>query len=196
MNPIAREVGVSDARRIVRMTVVLVASSTLAGSNLRAQGTPSTPRPSVPHERLAVFEGTWTRSDVPPGRSFRETCEWLAGNRRHMICRQRSESPDGVREQMVIYSYQRSDSTYAVTVLLAGGQVWRYAGRPEGDRWVLTLVSNAPDSPRRLRQVITAGKDTLHFKEEASENGGPWRLTDPSEDYRYVRVRSAPPASR
>lgn len=185
----------SDARRIVRMTVGLVASSTFAGGNLPAQGTHSTPRPSVPHERLAVFEGTWTRSDVPAGQSFRETCEWLAGNRRHLTCRQRFESPDGVREQMLVYSYQRSDSTYAVTVFLSGGQVWRYAGRPDGDRWVLNHVSNAPDSPR-LRQVISAGKDTLHFREEASENGGPWRLTDPSEDYRYVRVRSTPPGSR
>lgn len=89
----------------------------------------------------------------------------------------------------MIYSYRRSDSTYAVTVLLPGGQVWNYAGRPEGDRWVLYLANSRPDAPQRLRQVIAVVADTLHFVEEVSENGGPWRLTDPSEDYKYVRER-------
>jgi hypothetical protein len=40
--------------------------------------------------------------------------------------------------------------------------------------------------------VIVALPDTLHFVEEVSENGGPWRLSDPSEDYRYVKVRGRP----
>ena len=103
-----------------------------------------------------------------------------------MICRRVTESSLGAREQMMIYSYRRSDSAYTVTVLLTGGQVWSYAGRPEGDRWLFYL-NTSPDGAQRLRQVIIAGADTLRFVEEASENGGPWRLTDPSEDYRYVR---------
>lgn len=90
----------------------------------------------------------------------------------------------------MIYSYRRADSTYTVTVLLPGGQVWNYAGRPEGERWVLYLQNARPDRGQRLRQVIVTAADTLRFIEEVSENGGPWRLTDPSEDYTYVRSRN------
>jgi hypothetical protein len=178
--------------------VLMYAVAPTPDGRLEAQDTPSTPRPSSPstprpaHERLAVFEGTWIQTDSTPGQSSRDTCAWLAGGRRHMICRRLSEAANGTREQMMIYSYRGADSTYTVTVLLAGGQVWSYAGRPEGDRWVFHLANTRPDRPQRLRQVITAVADTLHFAEEVSENGGPWRLTDPSEDYKYVRSRNAP----
>lgn len=147
---------------------------------------PATPRPA--HERLAVLEGTWTRKDLPPGETFRDTCAWLPEGRRHMICRQRTESPRGATEQMAIFSYRGADSTYLLTVLLANGQVWRYEGRPDGDRWIFDFVPPRPDSPR-LRQVLIPAGDTIRFLEEVSENGGPWRLSDPSEDFTYVRVR-------
>lgn len=105
-----------------------------------------------------------------------------------MVCRRVAESGTSAQEQMTIYSYRRADSMYVVTVLLPGGQVWNYSGRPEGNRWVLYLDSPRLDDTLRLRQVITAGADTLHFMEEVSANGGQWRLSDPSEDYRYVRA--------
>jgi hypothetical protein len=151
------------------------------------QGTaPRTPRPA--HERLAVLEGTWTKKDLPAGESFRDTCAWLPEGRRHMICRQRAESPRGTSEQMAIFSYRGADSTYLLTVLLANGQVWRYEGRPDADRWTFELVSSRSGSTR-LRQVLIPTGDTIAFLEEVSEDGGPWRLSDPSEDFTYVRVR-------
>lgn len=164
-----------------------------------AQDPTAPPRPSSPssptpaHERLAAFEGTWIRAGSASDRPSRDTCAWLVGGRRHMICRRVTESMRGAQEQMMIYSYRRSDSTYTATVLLTGGQVWQYAGGPEGDRWVLYLLSTRTDAPQRLRQVIVASGDTLRFLEEVSENGGPWRLTDPSEDYKYVRSRGTRP---
>ncbi len=182
-------------RRLAMLFGLLVPAATSA--RLHAQDVPSPPptafsAPRPAHERLAVFEGTWTRADLPPGQTFRDTCAWLAEGRRHMICRQRQESASGAREQVVIYSYRGADAMYLVTVFLAGGQVWRYEGQLDGDRWVLNLVSARPDSPQRLRQVVIPKGDTIRFMEEVSENGGPWRLSDPSEDYSYVRVRSAP----
>jgi hypothetical protein len=81
-----------------------------------------------------------------------------------------------------------ADSTYLLTVLLANGQVWRYEGRPDADRWMFELVSSRSGSTR-LRQVLIPTGDTIEFLEEVSENGGPWRLSDPSEDFTYVRVR-------
>ena len=89
----------------------------------------------------------------------------------------------------MIYSYRRADSMYTVTVMLPGGQLWSYAGRPEGNRWTFYIANSGADRAIRLRQVIVVAADTLRFVEEASENGGPWRLTDVSEDYVYVRTR-------
>ncbi len=148
---------------------------------------PATPRPA--HERLSVLEGSWEKKDLPAGETFRDTCAWMPEGRRHMICRQRAESPRGAREQMAIFSYRGADSKYLLTVLLANGQVWRYEGGPDGDRWVFELVSSRPGSPR-LRQVLIPSGDSIRFLEEVSENGAPWRLSDPSEDFTYVRARA------
>ena len=176
------------------MAALLIATAESAGQGTSPASRPTSPTtPSPPHERLAAFEGTWTKSGSASDRASRDTCAWLAGGRRHMICRRATRSSAGTQEQMMIYSYRRSDSTYTVTALLSGGQVWNYAGRPEGDRWVFYLANTRPDAPQRLRQVIAASTDTLHFVEEVSDNGGPWRLTDASEDYKYVRTGKTPP---
>jgi len=169
------------------MAAILLSASRVAGQGTSAAPLPNGPStPSPAHERLAVFEGTWTSVDSVPSR---DTCTWLAGGRRHMVCRRVTESARGAREQMMIYSYRKADSAYTVTVVLPGGQVWSYAGRPEGDRWKFYLTNSRADRALRLRQVIIAAADTLRFVEEASVDGGPWRLTDPNEDYIYVRSR-------
>jgi len=107
-----------------------------------------------------------------------------------MVCRRVVEGAEDGAEQMMIYGYRGADSAYTVTVFLPGGQQWHYLGRPEGDRWTFNLVNARADQPR-LRQVIHVTADTLRFIEEVSENGGPWRLSDPSEDYSYVRAAPA-----
>ena len=140
-------------------------------------------------EQLAVFEGTWIQEGSQPGQTSRDICAWLAGARRHLVCRRVSESGDRASEQLMVYSYRRGDSSFVATVFLAGGQIWEYAGRPEGERWVLYRQRTRPDAPQRFRQVIRVAGDTLHFMEEASAGGGPWQLTDPSEDYKYVKAR-------
>jgi hypothetical protein len=151
---------------------------------------PLTPRPA--HERLMAFEGTWRRLGEPAERTVIDTCAWLAEGRRHMVCRQRAERPGGASEQMAVYSYRGADSTYTLTVFLSGGQVWRYAGHPEGNRWTFYLQSNRSDATPRLRQIVVASGDTLRFIEEASEDGNTWRLSDPSEDYRSLRIERRP----
>jgi len=53
---------------------------------------------------------------------------------------------------------------------------------------VFYTQANRPDAPPRLRQVVTALGDTPQFAEEVSEDGGTWRLSDPSESYRAARL--------
>jgi hypothetical protein len=156
----------------------------LAVSAQGATADPLTPRPN--HERLAVFEGSW-RQVGNGAEQPTESCSWLAGGRRHMICSARHIASAGPIEHRTIYSYRGRDSTYVVTALLATGQVWTYHGRPEGNKWVFNLQPDRPETTQRLRMVLTVAADTIHFVEESSENGGPFQIT---EDYRHVRIRS------
>ena len=61
-----------------------------------------------------------------------------------------------------------------------------YVGKFDGERWSLDYQGEA-GATQRLRLSIRAVSDTIHFMEESSESGGPWRIT---EDYRYVRTGS------
>lgn len=164
--------------------VVALCFGPAAGS---AQGRmdPRAPRPA--HERLTVFEGTWREIGSAEATASTETCSWLEGGRRHMICVPRRQTPAGPVEQRTIYSYRGRDSTYLVTALLANGQVWTYLGRPVGNQWIFDFQSDRPSNTQRLRMVLTVAPDTIRFVEESSESNGPWRTT---EDYRHVRVRA------
>ena len=179
---------------------IVLAASILSPAVTAAQNArPSRPRdpalPSPAHERMAVFEGTWTmapgawfESGAAPAGKAEETCAWLAGGRRHMVCRRWTEAAEsGVRREAIqVLSYRDRDSTYVAHFAFPNGATLTYHGRIEGERWVMNL-QRTPLIPSklRLRTIITPEADGLRFVEEASEEGGTWRVT---EDYRYVRV--------
>ena len=149
--------------------------------------------PSAPHERLNVFEGTWEpEGAVPAGTAqqaaARETCEWLTGGRRHLICRVKYQTPEGVtRERTHILSYRVEDSTYIAYFTFPSGDNLLYHGRVEGDRWIMDMQPS-PLLPgnKRFREIITPTENGFRYVEEASTDGGPWRVT---EDYRMRRVK-------
>jgi hypothetical protein len=145
---------------------------------------------------MTLFEGTWSQE---PGGYFKsggttpagheETCGWLPGGRRHMVCRAWREETKGAprREAIQILSYREADSTYIARFAFPGGATLEYHGRIEGDRWVMNLQPG-PNWPanQRLRTIITAVPGGLRYVEEHSVDGGPWTIT---EDYRHRRVR-------
>ena len=155
----------------------------------RAQN-PSPVRPdptvvSAPHEKMSFFEGTWS---VEPG-AHEETCAWLPGGRRHMVCRSWRQRPGETtrRETIQILSYQPHNATYLAHFAFPSGDTVTYVGRVEGDRWVLDMQpSPLLPSNQRFREIITKAGDRLRFVEERSVDGGPWSIT---EDYQYRRVK-------
>lgn len=187
----------TSALRSNFVTLAVAVSFTTAAV---AQDSAARPRrdpaePSAAHERMAVFEGTWTlapdgasESGTTPPAKHEETCAWLAGGRRHMVCRSSTEAANGVRREAIqVMSYRGRDSTYVSHLAFPGGAALTYHGRIEGARWIMNLEPN-PSTPAnlRIRTIITPEPDALHFVEEASENGGAWQVT---EDYRHRRVR-------
>jgi len=193
----------SHPRGACRLLLALLACFLLAAEAAAQDSTRTRRRrdpgePSPPHERMAVFEGTWTtapgawyESGPAPAVEMEETCGWLAGGRRHMVCRRwtQAEGSDVRREAIQVLSYRDGDSSYVAHFAFPSGATLTYNGRIEGERWVMNLQPS-PLFPAslRLRTIVTVEADGLRFVEEASEDGGAWRKT---EDYRYRRVTSA-----
>lgn len=149
---------------------------------------PARPDPSVvsaPHEKMTFFEGTWS---VERG-AHEETCAWLPGGRRHMVCRSWRQRPGETirRERIQILSYQPHNATYLAHFAFPSGDTVTYVGRVEGDRWVMDMQpSPLLPSNERFREIITKVENGLRFVEERSVNGGPWSIT---EDYQSRRVK-------
>jgi hypothetical protein len=150
--------------------------------------------PSAPHERLAFFEGRWefetaaTPEVIAKRRGRRETCEWLAGGRRHMVCTQISRAADGTaQESIYILSYRERDSTYLAYFAIPGGENVVFHGTPSDDGWVMDLQPT-PLVPAgmRLRTTITRTATGLRFVDESSMDGAPWQVT---EDYQHRRMK-------
>ena len=161
---------------------------------------PARPDPSVasaPHEKMTFFEGTWSSepdSAVKGGVSTtpqdQETCAWLPGGRRHMVCRSWRQLPGETtrRERIQILSYQAHSDTYLAHFAFPNGDTVTYVGRVEGDRWVMDMQpSPLLPSNHRFREIITKVGNSLRFIEERSVDGGPWSVTE--DYYRYRRVK-------
>lgn len=178
-----------------RLLALLLPMPLLAQGAARSRPTPETPLPA--YERMTVFEGTWT---MEPGAFFagggttpaanEETCAFMSGGRRHMVCRtwsqRTTDSPR--RERMYILSYRDRDSTYVAHHAFADGATLTYHGRLEGDRWVMNLQPTPFwPSNERLRTIITpVPGGGMRYVEEHSVDGGPWKIT---EDFRYRKIR-------
>jgi hypothetical protein len=148
------------------------------------RGLPETPQTGDPYQALSFFEGNWTIAGLPAGTRFDESCTWLGGVRRHLVCRSRTESANGVREGLGVFSYRAADGMYVYRSYDPNGEVSVLEGRPAGDGWQFSSTSGSGASQRRSRVTITPGGErSFTFAEETSVGGGPWQ---PAAPVRYV----------
>jgi hypothetical protein len=147
--------------------------------------------PSTPHERLTFFEGAWTVADLPPERRYRETCAWMEGGRRHMICRTRSLAQSGQwRESISMFSYRAADSTYLYYGLRSGGAVEALLGRPTADGWQFS--GDRGVGPGRQRVEVTIARlaaGRFRLVERVADGDGPFGAAD---TVHYVPAPKAP----
>ncbi|HSQ61549.1 MAG TPA: hypothetical protein VLT84_14195 [Acidobacteriota bacterium] len=140
--------------------------------------TPDTPLPE--YEALAFFEGTWTVAELPPEREFRETCAWLPGGRRHMVCRSRLRTATGaLREGLSLFSYDPETGTYLYYGLRPSGAVETNRGTFDGERWILMGEDRDGETIRRRRVTIRkAESGGYHFMEETTDGDDSWRVVE------------------
>jgi hypothetical protein len=164
--------------------VLVIASSSVQAQLQPPRGLPGSPQPTDPYQALSFFEGNWTIAGLPAGTRFDESCTWLGGMRRHLVCRSRTESANGVREGLGVFSYRAADGTYVYRSYDPNGEVDVLEGRPLGEGWQFNSASGSGTAQRRTRITITpAGERSFTFAEETSVGGGAWQSQPP---LRYV----------
>lgn len=153
-------------------------------------GTPPAPAPGAPvapgdpWQALSFFEGSWTIAGLPSNARFDESCAWLSADRRHLVCRSRTESANGVREGLGVFSYRAADGRYVYRSFEPTGEVKEFEGRRLGDTWQFLATTGSGRSQRTTRLTIAPGGErSFRLTEEVSIANGPFQ---PQPDVHYV----------
>lgn len=144
------------------------------------------PQAADPWQALAFFEGNWTIAGLPAGARFDEACSWLSEERRHLVCRSRTESASGVREGLGVFSYRAADGRYVYRSFEPTGEVMEFEGRRLGDTWQFTGTTGSGPTQRTTRMTITPGGErSFRLAEEVANGNGPFQRQP---EIRYVPV--------
>ncbi len=184
-------------RTMATSLLALAMTFVAAAANAQLQpprGLPGSPVPATdPYQMLSFFEGNWTIAGMPAGTRFDEACTWLA-SRRHLVCRSRTESANGISEGLGVFSYRAADGMYVYRSFDPNGEVDVLEGRPNGDNWQFNGTSGSGTSTRRTRLTITpSGERSFQLVEDIAVGNGPWQRQP---EVRYVPSVGATSSAR
>lgn len=165
--------------------VAIAACLALVAASAVSQPARLPPVLSDPHEALAFYEGTWTLLDGKEG--FQETCSWLAGGRRHMVCTARGQTANGPGETLGIYSYDPTTGEYQFHGFAASGAVVKERVQRHPKGWVYTTERGTGAARIRTRETL---EETVEGRvssvHETAKGEGPWVIDRKVE---YLRTR-------
>jgi hypothetical protein len=176
-------------RTLASLLALALAASPAAAQLQPPRGLPgASPPPAAPaadpYQALSFFEGNWTIAGVPAGVRFDESCTWLSAAKRHLVCRSRTESSNGVQEGLGVFSYRAADGRYVYRSFEPTGAVSELEGRLLGNTWQFTGTAGSGPAQRVTRLTITPGGErSFRLTEEVSTGGGPFQ---PQPDVHYV----------
>jgi hypothetical protein len=171
---------------ICRVALAAWLASVSGCSNSQSEDLPSPSERSAPHEELAFYEGTWTIPDKEH-ESYRETCSWLPGGRRHIVCRARLQTADGPRETLGVYSYDQTRAEYLYHGFGARGSVTIERGQRIPKGFHFTSERGTGSDRVRTRFTIEEGtQGRVNTVSETAKAEGPWIVEEKLE---YLRTR-------
>ncbi|MDP1587018.1 MAG: hypothetical protein Q8M07_04715, partial [Prosthecobacter sp.] len=173
---------VSSIRTMAIVTMCIVASS----PDSHSAEAPSPLLPSEPHEALAFYEGTWKTSHKDRV-DVEETCTWLQGGRRHIVCRARRQASDGMREALGVYSYDEARREYVYHGFGSRGDLSFEHGQriPNGFQFFSENGEGFQRSQARFT-IVESVNGKVNTLLEETKAGGPWVVVEKVE---YVRTR-------
>lgn len=166
--------------------LALAALLATVGGTSHSQPADSPLERSEPHEALAFFEGIWTAPDEagtePAKREWQETCSWLDGGRRHIVCTPRWQSANGAFNGLAVYSYDENSGEYLSHAFKPFGRVATQRGQriPRGFRF----MNERGTGVDRVRERYTLEEDVggrVSTVLETAKGDGPWVIEDKSE---------------
>ena len=146
--------------------------------------TPNVHPPEV-EARLAAIVGDWAVEGQEA--TFREICEWYR-HRSFVICTS-TDSSDNSTSQSII-GFSAADGRFTYHNIDSGGTSTSRFGYPHGEQGlVYTLERRTAAGVVRATTFVTPAPDgRVHFREERSVNGGPWRE---AANFHYVKRNGA-----
>jgi hypothetical protein len=168
------------------LPVVLVAWFASVAVSARSQPADSPSARSEPHEALAFYEGTWTPQGKKLGR-YRESCAWLTGGRRHVVCTARADTANGPVESLGVYSYDPTRGEYLYHGFGSRGAVSTERGQRISNGFRFVSESGVGADRVRTRFTITEGAPgRVNTVNEVAKADGPWVV---EEELEYLRTR-------
>lgn len=167
------------------LAVALIAAAPLVAAQLLPPrgGPATTVPPADPYQALSFFEGNWTIAGLPAGTRFDEACQWLGTTRRHLVCRSRTDSANGVEEGLGVFSYRAADGIYVYRSFDPNGEVDTLEGRLTGDSWVFSTAGSTATQRRTRMTISPGGERSFILTQENAVGNGPWQRQPP---VRYV----------
>jgi hypothetical protein len=155
-------------------------------ANSQAATSPPPTERSEPHEALGFYEGTWTVSDSKH-EGYRETCSWLAGGRRHIVCKAHVQTASGTRETLGTYSYDPTSGDYLAHSFGVSGGVITERGQRIPKGFVFRSERGTGADKVQVRFTIEeAAQGHVNTVTETASAGGPWIVEEKLE---YLRTR-------
>ena len=175
---------VSSVTRRVALSAWL--ASVVGFANSQSASLSSPLERSEPHEALAFYEGTWTITDKEH-ESYRETCSWLAGGRRHVVCSASVQTANGPRESVGVYSYDTTGGEYLYHGFGFRGNVVTERGQriPKGFRFMSERGTGADRVLTRFT-IEEGPHGRVNTVSEVSKTAGSWVVEERLE---YLRTR-------
>jgi hypothetical protein len=171
-----------------KLLLSLAVSALAASASAQLQPPRGQPRPAPalgdPYQALSFFEGQWTIAGLPAGTRFDEACAWLPSTRRHLVCRSRTESANGVQEGLGVFSYRAGDGMYVYRSFDPNGEVDTLEGRLVDGVWHFSGLAGAGANARRTRITISPGGErSFRLSQEIATGTGAFV---PQPDVHYV----------
>jgi len=139
-----------------------------------------------PYEALAFYEGTWTL--LSKGHEgYRETCSWMVGGRRHIVCRARQQTASGEREALGVYSYDPTKGEYLYHGFGSRGTLTIEVGQRIANGFHFTSErGTGADRVRTRFTIVEAADGRVNTVNEVAKGEGPWVVDERLE---YLRAR-------
>lgn len=138
-----------------------------------------------PRASLDFFRGEWTLKGHE--KTFVERCDWLPG-KGFMACHAEDRSESQPAFSMSVFGFSEAEGMYTCAGYSGSGSQRALRGSRHENVWRFHGQSDRGPNWRRWQVTITPTAEGFRFREEVSDQSGPWRIAT---EFEYLRKPAA-----